>query len=214
MKNRLLPLFNKALLLGVAIGAMVIPSFATPTACTTVKLDTLLAGGANADGCQVTDKMFTNFSYAGSLLASQINVTFQSNGPVPAGASITFQPVSGTWSAIDVTFTTTIDAAICPACQFTAVLDSIFTPPTPNANAGTYTHTPGGSINLSGASPAALSGQVIVGGTSVATRFVQTSGDSLQSIQSTFSQQVPEPSTYALMGLGLIGFGLARRLRG
>ncbi|MBI4903715.1 MAG: PEP-CTERM sorting domain-containing protein [Acidobacteria bacterium] len=160
--------------------------------------------------------MFTNFSYTGSIAASLINVSFQSNGPVPAGASIAFQPTSGSWTAASISWTTAIDAAVCANCQFLAVLDQIGGPPTPNSNAGTFTHTPGGVVNVNGSAPGTLSGQANIapGVVSIATNFTQTGGTTLQSVQSTFSQfdaSIPEPTSFALMGIGLIGLGLLRR---
>lgn len=206
---------KSVLFMAVLIAMMVPSSFAAPL-CTTVTLDTLLPGGSNATlGCQVSDKIFSGFSYAGSIAATAINVAFQSNGPIPAGSTIQLQPTNGqNWSAINVSWITSIDTTQCPTCTFVAVLDQIFTPPTPNNNAGTYTHAPGGAINLNGLTTANLSGQVVIPGSvnTVSTNFTQSAGTTLQQISSSYSQS-PEPATFALLGGGLLAFVLARRRR-
>ena len=203
---------NKILLVLTVFIAMMIPSFAAPL-CTTVTLDTLLAGGSNAAGCEMSDKIFSGFTYTGSIAAANIMVQFQTNGPIPAGATINFTPSNGAnWSSLNLNFTTTIDATLCASCRFVSTLDQIFTPPTQNNNAATFNHPGFGSVSLSGASPATLSGQVAVGGTSVGTNITQTGGTTLQSLSSTFSQTaVPEPSTFALLGGGLFAFALYRK---
>ena len=181
-----------------------------------ITLASLLTGGANAGGCEVSDKIFNNFSYTGDIAAANIDVTFQSNGPIPAGATIQFAPNNGAnWAALtSLSFTTTIDAALCPQCRFVSVLDQIFTPPTPNSDAGTFTHPGFGTVNVSGSAPSTLSGQLSIGGTSVGTTFSQTGGSTLQKVSSSFNQtQVPEPTSMMLLGSALVGIALVTRKR-
>jgi hypothetical protein len=181
-----------------------------------ITLASLLAGGANSGGCEVSDKIFSNFLYTGDIAAGNIDVTFQSNGPIPAGATIQFAPNNGAnWAALtNLTFTTTIDLVLCPQCRFVSVLDQIFTNPTPNNNAGTFTHPGFGSVAVNGSSPANLSGQLSIGGTSVVTQFAQTGGSTLQKVSSSFSQtQVPEPNSMVVLGSALIGIALVTRKR-
>jgi hypothetical protein len=206
---------KKLLFLLTVFIAMMIPSFAAPL-CNTVTLDTLLAGGVNAaQGCQISDKIFNGFSYTGIIAAANVVVVLQTNGPIPAGATINFTPNNGqNWSSVSLTYTTMIDTTLCATCKFVNALDQIFTPPTPNDNAGTYNHPGFGSVNVNGNTPSNLSGQVAIGGTSVVTTFVQTGGTTLQSLSSTFTQTrtaVPEPSTFAVLGGGLFAFALYRR---
>lgn len=212
---------KKVLLLLAVFIAVMAPSFAAPALCTNVTLNQLLAGGIYAaEGCQVSDKIFSGFAYSGDVAATNIAVAFQANGPIPAGATIQFTPNNGTnWAALtNLSFNTRIDTTLCPTCVFVSVLDQIFTPPTPNSNSGTFSH-PGGvpaNLNVSGSSPATLSAQSALPGslTTINTTFTQTGGSTLQSLSSSFNQNnVPEPSTFALLGGGLVAFALYRRKR-
>ena len=189
-------------------------SFAAPIQCTSVTLDTLLAGGANSAGCEVSDKIFSNFTYNGNVAASNVTVSFQANGPIPAGSTIQFSPVTN-WTGVTLSFTTTVDTALCALCRITSALDQIFTPATPNNVAATFTH-PGGSpnpVNVNGSAPSTLSGQASFNNlASVSTSFSQTGGTQLQKVSSSFNQTtVPEPATMALLGGGLVALALFRR---
>jgi hypothetical protein len=206
---------KKLLLTTLFISAAITSAFAAPLCTAPVTLDTLLTGGANAaSGCEITDKIFSNFSYTGNVAASSVIVTFQSNGPIPGGATISFQP-GVNCSAVSLTFTTTVDTTLCANCRIINVLDQIFTPPTPNSVSGTFTHTGGSpaAINLSGSSPATLSGQGSFGNvTSTVTTFNQTGGTQLQNVQSSFTETtIPEPATFVLLGGGLLALSMVRR---
>ncbi|MGA3026786.1 MAG: PEP-CTERM sorting domain-containing protein [Bryobacteraceae bacterium] len=174
----------------------------------------LLRGGADATGCEISDKIFSGFTYSGSDAASAVTVDFNSNGPVPAGVAIEFSSPTP-WTSLSLDFTTTVDTTICPQCVITATLDQIFTPPTPNADAGSFSHTPAGTPNpvlVSGATPSSLSGQAVgfPNATTMITSFTQTGGASLEGVEVSFAQAVPEPATFGLLGLGLVLLGAIR----
>ncbi|MGA3028879.1 MAG: PEP-CTERM sorting domain-containing protein [Bryobacteraceae bacterium] len=209
------------MLLVAVVSVAILPSYAaTVPQCSSlgtngnVQLSLLLAGGADATGCEISDKIFSGFTYAGSDAASTVTVNFNSNGPVPAGVAIEFSDPTP-WSSLSLDFTTTVDTTICPQCVITATLDQIFTPPTPNADAGSFSHTPAGTPNpvlVSGASPASLSGQAVgfPDAKTMITSFTQTGGATLEGVEVSFAQAVPEPATFGLLGLGLVLLGAIR----
>lgn len=207
---------KKFLLLAFVLIAASIPTFAAPI-CNTVTLDTLLAGGANAAlGCQTSDKIFNNFTYSGSVAPSEVSVTFTSNGPIPQGASIQFISLAGSWSSMNVSFDTAVDTNTCAACRIVNALDQIFTSPTPNSTAGTFTQNGLPNVDVNGSAPSSLSGQkdfpnVLM----VSTNFTQTAGVDLQRVSVSFSETsgIPEPATFAMLGGGLVALALFRRKR-
>jgi hypothetical protein len=214
-------------LIAVAVAVTaVIPSHASPIQCSTIVspvLSDFLTGGADVAGCEVSDEIFTNFTYTGSAPASQVLVSFNVNGPIPAGTSVQFGDAEEWTATTTLGFTTTVDTTVCAKCVIVATLDQIFTPPTPISTYGSFTHTLGvspftvfGSVNLNGLAPSNLSGQVSIPGvTSVATSFTETAGTQLQEVSTTFSESdMPEPATMATVGGLLIGLAaLARKRR-
>lgn len=210
---------TRILLLAAVVFAAIIPSYAATVAnCTalgTVTLDMLLVGGADAAGCEISDKIFSGFTYSGSDTPVNITVSFNSNGAIPNGATIQFGDSDPSLlTNVVLTFITSVDTSICPQCVIVNTLDQIFTPPTPNQVAGSFTHSPGGTILVNGLTPAGLSGQVTIPFvTTVSTTFTQTgTGNQLQKISSSFTEtNVPEPTTFALLGGGLLGLALLRR---
>jgi len=199
------------------------PSYAaTVTQCTAIEtngsvaLTLLLAGGADATGCEVGDKIFSGLTYSGSNAASTVFVTFDTNGSIPTQVTIQFGDNTA-WSSLSLTYDTTVDTTICPTCEIVNSLDAIFTPPTPNTVAGTFSHTPAGTpnpVNVNGLLPANETNQTSFSpyATTVATTFTQTGGTQLDEVESSFSQtSVPEPTTLVLLGGGLLFMVLFRR---
>lgn len=207
---------KKVLALAALLVAVSLTSSAATLTCANITLDQLLSG---ANVCEVTDKIFSNFTYnGGTVAASNVGVTVQSNGAVPAGATIKFTPLNGAnWTTLSLSYSVTVDTTVCQFCQFVAVIDQIFTPPTPNPNSGTFVHTGGGgTVSLNGSSPATLSGQAnLTGQGPVSTTYTLTGGTTLQGLSSSYSQVLtPEPMTMSLMGAGLLAVGLfGRRFR-
>ncbi len=207
---------KKLLLLAFVLIVAAIPSFAAPV-CSSITLDQLLTGGSNALlGCQVSDKIFNNFTYTGSVAASNVTVNFASNGPIPQGASIQFISGTGSWTSMNVSFDTSVDTAMCSACRIVNALDQIFTSPTPNTTAGVFTQNGLPNVNVNGSSPSALSGQKNFANVlTVSTNFTQTAGEDLQRVSVSLAETsgVPEPATFAMLGGGLIALALFRRKR-
>jgi len=226
MTNRLL--VRGALITVVALTLLAaIPSYAaTIPQCTAIEtngsvaLSLLLAGGADAGGCEVGDKIFSGITYSGSNLASNVFVTFATNGAIPTEVEIGFtEGGAGTaWSSLSLAYTTTVDTTLCSTCVLTQALDEIFTPPTPNTVAGVFSHSPAGSpnpIDVDGLSPSDEIGQASLANlTSVRTFFTQTGGTQLDEVSSSFKEGptgVPEPATVGLLGLGLAVLAAIRK---
>jgi len=204
----------------------VIPSHAaTVTQCTAIEtngsvaLPLLLAGGADASGCEVGDKIFSGLTYSGSNAASTVFVTFDTNGAIPTDVTIQFGDNTA-WSSLSLTYNTTVDTTLCPTCRIVNSLDAIFTPPTPNSVAGTFDHTPAGTpnpVNVNGLLPINETAQAEFSPylTSVSTTFTQTGATNtggLDEVESSFSQTtIPEPATVGLLGGGLLLLGVFRR---
>jgi hypothetical protein len=200
----------------------VVPSYAAPIQCTAIEsngsvaLTLLLAGGADAAGCEVGDKIFSGLTYSGSNAASTVFVTFDTNGAIPTQVTIQFGDNTA-WSSLGLTYNTTVDTTLCPQCVIVNSLDAIFTPPTPNDVAGTFSHSPAGSpnpVNVNGLTPANETAQAAFSpyATAVSTTFTQTGGTQLDEVETSFSQtNLPEPATFAMLGGGLLLLALLRR---
>lgn len=217
------------------LGLLALPIFAAtivpcPSGRGTLTLDQLLAGGSLASGCEVGDKIFSNFSLAGgNLTASQINVDLT----VGTGGLIyqaLFSPVSGvgSWTtSFTINYTTTVDTAICLICRIIQVKDqqnsglADGTGLIPNDSKTVATHSNGVVLTLFGSptgetQTSAIFTPVISLSSNLA--WSPTGGGSgggpgqLFSLEQDVIQgQVPEPATFVLLGAGLMAFAVARR---
>ena len=175
--------------------------------------------------CQLGDKMFDNFDYSGNVSASNISVDFQMVGPE---FHLILAPVTGAGFFTNFLLTDRITVIpgiapnIAPAnYQIVGVKDqSNFSAVPGSAGLLNIVNSPGPTYNLV---PGSETGgpQFFAGTTTVTTVSTLTgpggvdgANPGLASLELDYIQAntaVPEPASFALIGLGLVCLGLLRK---
>jgi hypothetical protein len=203
--------------------------------CTTITLLSQLIADNAVGGCQHLDKIFNNFSYTGSSVSSvTAGHQYLAGG---AGGSQDVHgwlfALSGGWTTgFTLSYDITVDLANFPLERIFQVKDQEQSGSNPNGTSltDTETGTPfsitvlninGGSSGCPAGSPGCNeSSQKLISplATSVHTSTVYTpGGGSLNSYEQdwfeTAVSTVPEPASFVLMGLGLLGVAAFGRRR-
>jgi hypothetical protein len=208
-------------------------TYATPACLTTASLSSLIALGSG--GCEIADKIFTNFSYsagAGNPSALETNVGVD-NATGIFQTGLQFGSSAGVWTNPNFTlgFTITVDPAACAtiygggdtcaihAAQLafqgalanssnTAALVASFSGASPGS-VSVNDLTTGANVNQLFFSSNWMTANVVITGSGTSSTFpIDSFGlDFYQQVSSA----VPEPATLALIGGGLFALGMLRR---
>jgi hypothetical protein len=178
--------------------------------------------GTNATGgCYHENKIFSDFVYApGDVAADQVFATHQFNFGVQRFHGFVFEAAGGFITPFTIGYTVTICDSIAQGCLapnpnvfIVAFKGQINSGLVPNESIFSGTITPGGPFAMAGISTGTEGSQVSTGLVKTATveGTFNGSGD-LASVELDFFQTtVPEPTTLALIGSGLLCIGFLRR---
>ena len=218
----------------VTVGSAV--TYATPLACTSGTLTSLISTNASG-GCEIADKIYSNFSYSPTgtdPTSDQINVGLDNN-TLADQTGLQFGTSGPVWtsSGFTVGYTVTVDPAQCVAIYGAGVTCSVMGAQL--AFQGSFanpSNTAGMNATFSGATPSSLavndlatgnnSNQVTFSPTWTTSDIVitgtgNTGSFPIDGFSLDIYQQItpaPEPATFSIMGAGLLSLGfLGRRLR-
>jgi|PeaSoiMetatran63_FD_contig_31_2801203_length_787_multi_20_in_0_out_0_1 hypothetical protein len=202
----------------LAAGTTAVNATAIPVCSTTGTLATY--EGYGETGCLDGDKIFSDFAYTaptGDPIASNIAVGVDDNAGLNQ-YGLQFQSTLGVWNASGfvLSYTATVDTAICPQCLIIADQSAFQGALAPNNAAMTVVLSGAGTINLNDLTTNANTEQISFPGvTSTNIAYTGTAAGASDPID-TFGGDVyqvvtPEPGTLGLAGAALLGLGLLGR---
>lgn len=166
------------------------------------------------------DKVFSGFTSTGAAAGT---ITIKETTPTQYLVTLS-APVGGISAVFTYGFTVMVDTSICPNCVISQIQQNMQTgAQIPNGSTG------GNTINNGGVfSPATTNGLTVGGQNALAAGLTQTSyavgfsfnptgnggqpaGTFLNLDDVITQSSVPEPVTFSLMGIGLLGLGLLRK---
>jgi len=203
-------------------------AFGAPqTVCTKPNDNITIANlaGINAAGYLCGDKIFSNFTSSGgidgSVFIREINTSTYELSFTGAG--------SGFSSAFTFGYTVAVDTVNFPLLYISQVQDSMLTnraaggaDSIPNASTATVTHTPGGTVNLdamtapdqNGLANMLTQSETILFSYNPNGNIASQPAGNFLSVDYVASQtQIPEPLTFSLVGVGLVGLGVSGHKR-
>lgn len=221
MNKPLIVLVLLAAVGGVALAAPVDCQFRRPS------LQQLISDPLYADGCYVQDKLFSNFGYVqgggANPTAAQVRTTFGLTlGPNPPAGDlheVRFTSIGLSWT---LPFTITYNVGLYLPPPNTVIVEGFLDVNVPGADTlptGSSTMVGANSTYIANATVPAPGLVAINNETALSIRLdINTRGQRVTQIVGALTQDVndtvvPEPTTFGLLGGGLVLIGLVRRRR-
>jgi hypothetical protein len=199
---------------------------AAPIACPTgqasvgLPLNTLLTGGVNQDGCFLGDKVFDNFTQTanGGVTAENTVVSFVQSGDI---YKVSTTPITPWTSDMMISYAVNVTD---PNNFIIVASHQAFFAPAPTSDTVVFGVDPNNGPLMTQTAMNMLAGQQTVQFNGLSATSLISSSDfnpgpltgvsgQLFSIEQSYVQAIPEPSTLALLGGGLMAFALFRRKR-